>query len=389
MGKVLIITSVASMVDQFLLPSLYLLQEMGYKVEVACNFEKGNTCSIEKVQELKKILNSREIEFYQVDFARNVMQISQNIVAYKQILKIVSSNQYDLIHCHSPIGGLIGRIAARKARRKGTKVFYTVHGFHFYKGAPIKTWILYYPVEKFCSCFTDVLITINQEDYALAKKKMKSKRVEYVPGVGIDQSRFDSISTVCSVKRVELGVPEDAFLLLSVGELNENKNHQIVIKALAKLNNPKVHYMIAGVGDMEECLTELAKNLGVSQQLHLLGFRKDIVELYKLSDVFLFPSFREGLSVSLMEAMACGLPVVCSKIRGNIDLIDDNGGILFDPHSVEECYNALKLIRLFELNSMQTYNSNKVKFFELKNVKLILSKIYERELNEGTTFIKL
>ena len=341
MNKALIVTSVASMVDQFLLPSMYLLQNIGYDVHVACNFESGSTCTDEKVEALKKILFSKKITFYQIDFARDVTNISQNIKAYKQLEQIISTENYELIHCHSPIGGFVGRLAARGQRKHGTKVLYTAHGFHFYKGAPLKNWLLYYPVEKFCARFTDVLITINNEDYALAKKKMKAKRVEYVPGVGIDLSRFENIQVDRDAKRREIGVPEDAFLLISVGELSERKNHKVILQALSKIKLKNIHYVIVGRGALLSELQDFALSQGVYDNVHFLGFRNDVAELYKVSDLFCFPSIHEGLPVALMESMASGLPCVVSRIRGNTDLISENSGLLINTNDVDGFAQAI------------------------------------------------
>ena len=341
MNKALIVTSVASMVDQFLLPSMYLLQNIGYDVHVACNFESGSTCTDEKVEALKKILFSKKITFYQIDFARDVTNISQNIKAYKQLEQIISTENYELIHCHSPIGGFVGRLAARGQRKHGTKVLYTAHGFHFYKGAPLKNWLLYYPVEKFCARFTDVLITINNEDYALAKKKMKAKRVEYVPGVGIDLSRFENIQVDRDAKRREIGVPEDAFLLISVGELSERKNHKVILQALSKIKLKNIHYVIVGRGALLSELQDFALSQGVYDNVHFLGFRNDVAELYKVSDLFCVPSIHEGLPVALMESMASGLPCVVSRIRGNTDLISENSGLLINTNDVDGFAQAI------------------------------------------------
>lgn len=376
MNKALIITSVASMVDQFLLPSLFLLQEMEYDVHVACNFEKGNTCSAEQVEELKRTLIDHEITFYQVDFERNVLQLFHNVQAYKQISTIITTHEFSLIHCHSPIGGLLGRLAARNARNKGTSVFYTAHGFHFYKGAPLKNWLFYYRVEKFCSRFTDKLITINQEDYELAKRKFHAKETHYMPGVGVDLGRFENVRVDKPTKRREIGVPEDAILLLSVGELNENKNHQIVIRALAELNHPNVHYAIAGVGEKKEYLICLADKLGISDKIHLLGYRKDVAEIYKISDIYVLPSVREGLNVSLMEAMASKCPCLVSRIRGNIDLIDSNGGELFDPKSVMECVDKIRAMLGANHDNIGQYNSSKIRQFSLESVNVDVARIY-------------
>lgn len=367
MKKVLFIATVVQKhINVFHLPFLKLFQNEGYRTYVAAaNDTDGENVTIPYCD-----------KYVEVAFKRNPLHPG-NLLAFYKLKDLINNNEFDIIHCHTPVGGLLGRLAAIKVRKKGTRVFYTAHGFHFYKGAPLKNWLFYYPVEKICSYFTDVLITINHEDYALAKKRMKANQVKYVPGVGIDLSRFDNINIDRNAKRREIGVPEDALLLLSVGELNENKNHQIVIKSLEKLNNPNVHYAIAGIGDKKDYLLNLAKNLGVAEQLHLLGYRKDIPELNYSADVFCFPSFREGLSVSLMEAMACGLPVVCSRIRGNTELIEKKGGILFDSNSVESCYHAVRDILAGDLRQMGEINKEHVQNYSIDNVVAEMKSLYE------------
>lgn len=377
MAKVLIVASVASMVNNFLIPNIVLLKDIGYDVEVACNFETGSTCSQENVTILKQYLDSLDVVCHQIDFVRNVFDFRQNHCAYKQVRDILASKTYAFIHCHTPIGGFIGRIAGITLRTSGTKVLYTAHGFHFYKGAPLKNWLLYYPVEKICARFTDVLITINKEDYALASRKLKAKRVEYIPGVGIDLSKFDQITINKSVKRKEFGIPIGAKILLSVGELNENKNHETVIRAISEIEN--IYYFIAGKGELQVHLQSVIDELGVSNRVKLLGFRNDVDELCQVADIFVMPSLREGLSVALMEAMASGLPCVVSRIRGNIDLIDENGGVLFDPHSVNECKNAIQSVRFADSESMGNYNQKKIQGFSLKSVNEKLKRIVLRE----------
>ncbi len=313
---------------------------------------------------------------HQISCSRSPLNKS-SLTAIKEIKALVESNKYDIVHCHTPVAAMCTRLACRKARKNGTKVIYTAHGFHFYKGAPLLNWLIYYPVEKICSYFTDNLITMNKEDFALAKKKMKAKKVEYVPGVGIDLSRFQNVQVDRSAKRKEIGVPEDATVLLSVGELNENKNHEIIIRAIAQLNNPNIHYAIAGKGDKESYLSELAGELGISEQVHLLGYRTDVAELYKTADIYTLPSIREGLNVSLMEAMASGLPCAVANIRGNTDLIDNNGGILFDPCSVENCKEALSSLLKSDLVKIGEYNAEKIKLFSVDGINKILSEMYE------------
>ena len=379
MEKALVITSVASMVDQFLMPSIILLQNMGYDVQVACNFEKGCTCSEERIKTLKERLAELNVTFFQIDFARNVIKANENYKAYKQTAKIIKDNNYRTIHCHSPIGGLITRLVARKTRKKETKVIYTAHGFHFYKGAPVLNWLLYYPVEWFCSFFTDTLITINKEDFELAKRKFHAKKTVYVPGVGIDTEKIAKTEVDIEKKRKEIGVCENDVVVLSVGELNDNKNHEAVLRAIAKLENQNATYAICGRGEYEEKLKELAKELGVEDKLKLLGYRNDVAEIMKCSDIFAFPSKREGLPVSVMEAMSASLPVVCSKIRGNTDLIvDGEGGFLCIPDSVEEFKEKIEMLISDKEKriKMGEINKENVKKFDIENVKQEMKEIY-------------
>lgn len=312
---------------------------------------------------------------YQINTSRSPLD-KGNLIAIKQIKKIVQDGQYDIVHCHTPIAAACTRLACRSLRKKGTKVIYTAHGFHFYKGAPLKNWLLYYPVEKLCAHMTDVLITINTEDYALAQKKLNASCIEYVPGVGVDVESFAGVLVDRDVKRDEIGVPRDAFVLLSVGELNENKNHKTVIRALAMVDDPTIHYVIAGKGAKKEYLENLAKELNVN--LHLLGYRRDIAELDKISDVFVLPSYREGLNVSTMEAMSSGLPVLCGNIRGNRDLVDNKGGYLFDPCSITECQSTINCIRHSDVRSMGEYNINKIKAFAYSHVHSLMMEIYNK-----------
>ena len=288
-----------------------------------------------------------------------------SLKAIQEIRTIVAENHYDVVHCHTPIAAMCTRLACRPLRKKGVKVIYTAHGFHFYKGAPLKNWLLYYPMEKLCSYFTDLLITINREDYVLAQKKLKAKRVEYVPGVGIDVDKFRDVIVDRAMKRREIGIPEDAVLLLSVGELNHNKNHEMVIRAIAEM---EVYYVIAGRGNLQKYLQELIDDLGITHRVKLLGFRTDIAELCKTADMLVFPSIREGLPVSLMEAMACGMPIACTRIRGNVDLIDENGGILFDSSSIEACRAAIEKIMQTDMQEKGQYNLMKVKAFSKEKV---------------------
>ena len=361
--KILYVTTIGATMG-FFRQLIKELVEEGHTVDIAAN------TSISNVQNEYMELGCK---VFPISCTRSPFE-KGTLTAIKQLKQIVSEGNYDLVHCHTPIAAMCTRLACRKVRKNGIRVIYTAHGFHFYKGAPFKNWLLYYPVEKICAHFTDVLITINKEDYALAQKKMKAKKVEYVPGVGIDVSKFADAVVDRDAKRDEIGVPRDAFVLLSVGELNGNKNHETVIKALAEINNPEIHYVIAGRGRKKDYLENLAEEKGV--KLHLLGFRRDIPELDKVADVFVFPSYREGLSVSVMEAMASGLPIVCSRIRGNTDLVNENGGFLFDPMSIVECREAIEKIRLSNVASMGKYNYSVANEYEVRAINTHMKEIY-------------
>lgn len=375
--KALVVTTVASTIDHFCMNDISILLD-NYDVQVAANFTTGNVTSKERINEFKIELINRNICINEVEFNRNPLS-KNNLKAYKKLKEIIRHNKFDLIHCHTPIAAMLTRFASRNARKLGTKVIYTAHGFHFYKGAPLKNWLLYYPIEKWMARYTDVLITINKEDYARVKNKFKAKRVEYVPGVGIDLERFNKVKIDKDLKRNELDLSKDAFVILSVGELNKNKNHEVVLKAIAKINNPIIHYVICGQGQLEGYLKKLSKDLGIINQVHLLGYRKDIAEIYKVTDIFVFPSYREGLPVALMEAMANGLPVVCSKIRGNSDLIEDGyGGYLVEPTNVHGFAEYIeRLISDAQLRkNLGSFNLKKAGKYAIENVALQMKRIY-------------
>ena len=316
---------------------------------------------------------------YNVDFSRSPLS-SGNFKALKQLKKIVEDGNYDIVHCHTPVASAFTRLACKKFRKKtGLKVFYTAHGFHFYKGASKKNWLIYYPIEWLCSFWTDTLITITTEDYKRAEKHFHAKRNEYVPGVGIDIEKFGNPGVDKTAKRKELGVPDDAILFLSVGELNENKNHALVLRALSKLRDINYRYIIAGAGSRDSYLQSLAEELGISNRFKLLGRRNDVPELLAAADVYLLPSIREGLNVSVMEAMSAGLPVILNNIRGNNDLITDGKGGALCPLNDEKSWTeAMERYALSKVLREESgdYNKNYVKRFDKDEVSATMLKIY-------------
>lgn len=382
MKKALIIATISSMIDLFEMPNISLLKSLGYRVYVECNFKEGNVTSPERVQEFQEELKGNGTTYHHVGFSRSPLS-KDNFSAYCQLKKLLKDTKFDIIHCHTPVAAILTRLAARKYRKSGTKVIYTAHGFHFFKGAPKLNWLIYYPLERLCSRFTDVLITINKEDYEIAKTRMHAKQVRYIPGVGIDTKRFADTKVDVAAKRKELGVSEDAVMLLSVGELIKRKNHEIVIKALSKMNTDlPLHYCIVGQGPLDSYLQELVKDLKLQEKVHFTGYRHDIPEICKTADVFVFPSLQEGLPVALMEAMAAGLPCVASDIRGNVDLIDDKkGGCLVSPkdeyefaNAIQKIYNDRKLCKKFG-----DYNRAESEKFDIQNVAKVMKRIYTEQ----------
>ena len=380
MKRVLMLASVASMIDQFNMPNIALLQKLGYEVDVACKFIEGNTCSDERVAELKQKLQDMHVRCYQIDFARNIRHMGQNMKALWQVEGLMKQNTYEFCHCHSPIGGVAARIAGHRTK---TKVIYTAHGFHFYQGAPVMNWLVYYPVEKMLSRWTDVLITINHEDYKLAKKKFKMKKLTYVPGIGIDTQREGLSQKEKEEKRKELGIPQDAFLITNAAEFTPNKNQKTVIEAIEQLHNPNIYFVMCGIGEKKAELEQYVKEHGLEEHIRFVGFRNDLHEILQISDCFVLSSFREGLSVALMEAMAEGLPVVCGRIRGNVDLVKNGfGGLLLAPEDIKAYENAF--IKLYEMRQrkpgmfeqMGITNQKNIKMFGRNAVEQVMENVY-------------
>lgn len=370
MKKILIVSTVSRQFYLFEQGNIEVLQSLGYEVHGAANFDDAN-----------KRLDALDIVRHPFDIQRSPFSV-KNIKAYKQLKKIMESENFDIVHCHSPMGGVLARLASRTVGIK--TVIYTAHGFHFYKGAPLLNWLLYYPVEKWLSRYTDVLITINKEDFERANS-FKTCHVEYVPGIGVDTSIFENTAEVRGKKRNELQVPEDAFVILSVGELNKNKNHEVIIKAISKTLNKDIIYIICGQGILKDYLNKLVDDLSLSNQVKLLGFRDDVSEIYLAADLFAFPSYREGLSVSLMEAMSSGLPVICSNIRGNTDLIDEgNGGFLLKPNDINGFATAIdKIAKNTKISNLEIGNTNKkkIKEFDKKNIMEKSKRVYIDNVN--------
>lgn len=478
--RVLIYATTAYMIERFNMMNIRMLQEMGYTVDAACNFEYGNPMSKESLERFKSELAALNVECIQLPLNRNIFDLARNGRAFIKSLRIMRERRYEFVHCHTPVGAVVARLACRLS---GTPVIYTAHGFHFFKGAPGLNWLAYYPIEKILSYITDVLITINKEDHAIAEAKFGMKKLCYVPGIGIDMSKFSGAGLagrneglqnsgqsvqvgICKAAelsedisknkelpgkhvqnaercdgirdidyrnelRRELGIPDDTMLILSVGELSKRKNYISVLRALAAMQpeftgEGKAHsseyaggrelsadspfvgkdegelkrssggehfhdicYVVAGTGVYADEFAGFIREHGLSDKVKLLGYREDTAGLYKAADVFLFPSYQEGLSAALMEAMASGLPVAVSRIRGNTDLVDDKGGIMFEvgaePKSIHDetvsdkniqaAIHKLMSFSVQELRSMGAHNYDIIR--EGFSTDAVKSKLYD------------
>ena len=369
MKKILFIaTVVKTHINTFHLPYIKMFKDRGYKTVVAAknDYDKGTpdipNCDL----------------YVDIPFARNPFS-PKNIQAYKMLKKLIDNGSFDIVECNTPVGSVIGRLAARKARKNGTKVIYIAHGFHFFKGSSKSAWLMFYPVEKLLSYITDVLVTINKEDYERASKKFKAKQIVCIDGIGVDLERIEKSCPDRKKVLDEFGINENDTVLISVGELRKLKNHRTIIEAMAKIENKNLHYIIAGCGTFSGELSELAEKHGIKDRVHLPGFRNDVFDLLKSSDIFCFPSTREGMPLALMEAMAAGLPAVVSNVRGNRDLIaPGKGGFLYSANDSDGFAEGIKtLIDDPSLRrKMGNYNKEQIKKYDIKNIKEKLFRIY-------------
>lgn len=337
MGKRILVTSTDLMMIQFLVPHVINLSENGFEVEIACSVV-GN-----RIEEVRQKLNGYVNAIHLVRLVRSPASPT-NFKGYNDMKKVINSGNYDIIWTNEPVMGLTTRLAARKARKNGTKVLYMVHGFHFYEGAPKLNWLIYYPIERFAAHFCDTIVTINKEDFERAQR-LNSPSVKYIHGIGVDTSRLHTDETPHNIRQ-EIGLSDDSFLVLSVGELLPRKNQQVIIKALGKLHDSNVHYILCGKGKLLNELLALAKENGVDKQVHFLGYRKDVLNIYGQADLLAFPSRREGLGLAGLEAMYCGLPLVSSNTSGPRDYMENGKtGFMYDPDDADGFADGIRRMK--------------------------------------------
>lgn len=372
--RIAIVATLMSFHASFNLSNIRLLRTLGYEIDVIGNRIKGSY-SQTKVDVFSKYCESIGVNLHYVDIPRSPIQLFKIIKSYYRLKDILIKNKVKFVHSHTPVGGLIGRLASRRLKLIN---IYTAHGFHFYDGAPLINWILYLPVEWLMSRYTDAIVTINAEDYRIANK-LQSKKVYNLPGVGVDFNAVKKKSDLVDL----IENPVSQVKLLSVGELNRNKNHLFVIESISSMSSD-IMYSIFGSGKLEAKYKKLINERSIHKIVELEGYRDNIKSLYSLFDVFIMPSLREGLPIALLEAMSAGLPVLASNVRGIKELVvEGKGGFLYEPNNVVQFLDKLQIL----INNpsmryqMGQYNRIKAKQYDVNIVTEKMTKIYQEILN--------
>lgn len=344
--KVLLTVTVQSHICQFHKPLVEILHTAGYEVHVAArnNLSEKNGLKLDFVDQV-----------FNIPFARSPKSLD-NLKAYKLLKEIIEKEKYNIVHCNTPMGGIVTRLAAKKARKQGLQVFYTAHGFHFYKGAPLMNWLAFYPIERWFSRITDKLITITHEDYELASKHMHCKTYQ-THGVGVNEQRYKTATEQEKQDyRAKLGFSPTQKIILCVGELLPNKNQSMAIHMMQQLvkHYPDAILLLAGNGPEKQHIEELIKSIGLQQNVHMLGYVTNLQEYQHAADALVACSYREGLPLNVVEAMLSGNAVVASYNRGHRELIHDGEtGYLVPINNAEAMSN--RLLELFSNPSRKQY----------------------------------
>lgn len=378
MKKVLIVAAKANMIMQFNIRNINILQSKGYEVHVACDFNSFGSMDQTERDNLIEYLDQKGVHYHHVSFERGVGSMRANVRVVKQLMSIMDRpEEWEFIHAHSPIGGVLGRIAAKM---RGVKSIYTAHGFHFSKGGQLKNWA-FFPVEWILNFITDELVVINQSDYQLATRWFKHPNISYMPSVGADIESRLAVSSMERQKnrkeiRAEMDLRNDDYVFLSVGELNKNKNHEMIIRAMPELpENTKL--LIAGVGSRMEEYHALINELGLERRVKLLGYRRDLNRVHHAVDSFVFPSLREGLGMSGLDALVDGLYVIGSKSTNMKDyLCDSSLGMLVDVKKINELRDAMQSVHKHKLVPAVNRWTHKLLQFDKKNVDFVMSRVY-------------
>lgn len=373
MKKVLIVATVFKFLN-FELNDIKILKEMGYEVHVASNMNGADWLKDDGK------LDYLDIKKHQIDFGRKPFS-SGNFKAYRQLKALLKKNNFDLVHCHTPIAAALTRMAANRYRKKGLNVIYTSHGFHFHKSSSKGSWLIYYTLEKKLASKTDMIITINREDFEVVQN-FKVQYKKYIPGVGINIEKINKMKNENERLLSALGIPEQSFVILTIGELSDRKNQETIIKSMAKINNNDIYYLMCGAGSQEQKLKDLSKSLGIESQIKFLGFHEHdwAMQLVHEIDIGAIPSRIEGLGLAGIEMLAAGKPLIGSNVHGINDyLIDDVTGFACSPEDVDGFAKAI--LCLYQDKDKLKKMSKEAKLmaekFDIKNVESLMIDNYK------------
>lgn len=377
--KALLLAAMGSVHRQHNKANIKALKEIGAIIYLAANFgtdtprEKNNTQFVDECK--RDGINIIDIPFRRGGFITNIFQIPV-------LNKFLKREKFDIVHVHTETGGFMLRLSCLIQSKCNTKFVYTPHGMSFWKGSSLKSQLVYRPLERWICSAMDMNLGMNMEEVENLKRWNK-RTAHYVHGVGLNVARMQNPARSREQMREEFGLTESDKFIASIGELDDNKNHITVIKALATLGRKDFKYVVCGVGPNKDMLLAEAEHMGLKENVILAGYRSDIPDVLNAADIFVFPSFHEGMPVSALEAMACGLPIICSEIRGNVDIIrEGDNGYLFQPSDVETLARKLEYLLddAEKRKIMGLKNKENVKDFSLESVTEELIRIYKSVL---------
>ncbi|MBR6778571.1 MAG: glycosyltransferase family 4 protein [Clostridia bacterium] len=366
--KIMMISTTDNMIWQFLLPHIQHLKELGNEVECVC---AKTGFWFDELKEKHGLL------MHEIDFGRNPIKL-KNFKCFKKLKQLQKERKFDLVYCQQPVGGMMGRLIGKKFK---LPVIYTAHGFHFFKGCPLVNKVVYKPVEKWLSKYTDILITINGEDYQSALK-MKAKKVFKINGIGMTFKKYEDITETKEEIKASLGLDKNDFVIVTVAEFIKRKNYDTMLKTIKELKDRSVNvkFLICGRGQEESIIKNQIKDLDIENEVKILGFRKDINRILTASDVFMLASFQEGLTLSVIESMSFGLPCVVSNVRGNRDLIvDGKGGFVVETKNCSQYADKIEILKQDEnlRKVFGLFNKEESKKYSIDAVKEELNEVYK------------
>lgn len=350
------------------LPYLKFFKENGYEVHTATDDDMV-LCNVSK--SFKLSLKRTPYSF-------------KNIKAIFELKKILNSEKYEIIHTHTPMGAVVTRMAVKLARLKDVKVIYTAHGFHFFKGCPWINYILYYPIEKILSRYTDMIITINNEDYEFAKKYFKTD-IRFVPGVGFNEEKFSNKLSLIEQKqfRKSIGLNNDDYVISYVAEISRRKRHNYLLKTISKMDITNEKFLFIGDDSKIRIVKRLITKYKLDGVVKIIGFNNDVSKYLDITDLVVSVSKQEGLPLNVMEAMYKEKTIIVTDCRGNSDLIQHNvNGLVVGLNDKQGLIDAIKCLKYNKKLAKKLGSNNKsiIGDYSIKNIMPKMEKIYEELL---------